>query len=432
MRYRWLVFGMMLSAGGGLAEEPSSWPGFRGRGDSRAVGERLPVEWAPRGGRGGWTVRLPGYGQSSPVVWGDRVFVTAVSGEQKETLHLLAKSLATGATFWERQFEGTQRVADSDSVSRGAPTPVVDSRCVYAMFESGDLLCCTLEGEEVWRRSIVADYGEFIGPHGYSSSPVLADGRVILQVCHGGPSYVLALDSQTGQTLWKTEHPSQTGWSTPVVVPGAQGSEVIVTTAGSVRGFSVADGQERWRVTGLAGNTTASPSTDGEIVVIGAGRRESSDAGASVAIRLGGSGDVTESHVLWRSPQASTGYASPLIADGLAYFVNRVGVATCVDVATGEPLWSERLPGECWASPIGFGEYVAFFCKGGDVAMYRRGRMADRVAESSLSATDIVYGVAAVEDAWLVRTGRGLIKVTGQPASTNASRPAESTREGQR
>lgn len=407
--------------GPAVAAEHSPWPGFRGRGDSLARSDRLPLEWAPRGARGGWTIRLPGYGQSSPVVWGERVFVTAVSGDQKETLHLLAVSLSDGARVWERTFEGTQRVRDSDSVSRGAPTPVVDERAVYALFESGDLVCCTHDGEELWRRSIVADYGEFVGPHGYASSPVLADGRVILQVCHGGPSYILALEAATGQTLWKTEHPSQTGWSTPAVAEASGGREVIVTAAGSVRAFSVEDGREIWRVTGLAGNSTASPTVSGDLVIIGASRREANSGGASLAIRLGGAGDVTDTHVVWRSPEVSTGYSSPFVADGLAWFVNRVGVAACVDAGTGEVLWNERLPGECWASPVGFGNYVAFFCKGGDVAVYRRGRQPDRLAESSLSATDIVYGVAAVDGAWLVRTGRGLIKVA---LSTTGGRPA--------
>ncbi|MBX3441994.1 MAG: PQQ-like beta-propeller repeat protein [Planctomyces sp.] len=401
--------------------DPDVWPGFRGRGDSVSMSRNLPVSWPARGGRrGGWTVRLPGYGQSSPVVWRDQTYVTAVSGEEKERLHVICVGLDDGARRWECEFPATQRMPDSDSVSRGAPTPVVAAEAVFVMFESGDLFALTHEGDELWRRSLVAEFGEFKGPHGYASSPVLAGGFVVLQVCHSGPSYVLALDPKSGDTAWRTDHPSQTGWSTPAVVSSDDGELVIVSSAGSVRAYDARDGREQWFVVGLAGNSTASPSVAGDLVLIGASQREAASPANSLGIRLGGAGDVTESHVVWRSPRASTGYSSPVAAHGLAWFVNKSGVAACVDVATGEVLWTVRLPGECWASPAAFDDKVAFFCKGGDVVVYRAAPEEELLGESSVSATDIVYGIAAVDAAWLVRTGRSLIKVAADPGTANA------------
>ncbi len=116
-----------------------------------------------------------------PVVWKDRVFVTAVSGELKENLHVLAIDLATGSTLWQKDFEATQKVKDSDAVSRGAPTPAIDADGLLVVFESGDVFALSHDGDLRWKRSFVADHGEIKGPHGYSSSPALCDDRVIFR-----------------------------------------------------------------------------------------------------------------------------------------------------------------------------------------------------------------------------------------------------------
>lgn len=175
---------LLFTAGALQAANPggqSEWPGFRGRGDSHALAQQLPVTWELRGrAAGNWTIRLPGYGQSSPVVWGERAFVTAVSGKEKEHLHVLGIGIADGKVQWQRDFDATQRVTDGDTVSRAAPTPVVDAERLYVVFESGDVVALTHSGETVWQRSFVKDYGEFKGPHGYASSPVLASQRLIL------------------------------------------------------------------------------------------------------------------------------------------------------------------------------------------------------------------------------------------------------------
>ncbi len=194
----------------------ADWPGFRGRGDSVVREPFPPVAWELRSrAPGSWNIRLPGYGQSSPVVWKDQVYVTAVSGNDKEHLHLVAISKQDGAIRWQRDFAATQRVKDSDTVSRGAPTPVCDESGVYAVFESGDVVALSHAGDVRWERSFVKDHGEIRGPHGYASSPVLSEGLLVLQVAHAGPSYLLALKAVDGTTAWKTDHPSQTGWSTP-------------------------------------------------------------------------------------------------------------------------------------------------------------------------------------------------------------------------
>ncbi|MDB5340909.1 MAG: Pyrrolo-quinoline quinone [Planctomycetaceae bacterium] len=414
------------------------WPGFRGWGNSVSEAKNLPRTWELRGRSRGWTTRLPGYGQSSPVVWKEKVFVTSVSGDQKEHLHISAIHLGTGEQLWQKDFAATQKVRDSDTVTRGAPTPVVDAERLYVAFESGDIIALSHTGEILWQRSFVKDYGEIMGPHGYSSSPILADDLLIAQVCHNGPSYLLACDTRTGQNRWKIDHPSQTGWSSPVSYRDGHGTGIIASTAGSVRAYDAKTGREWWHVTGIQGNSTASPTVVDNLVVIGAsergggGSRRGSGGGppnttkpaaqesplaadpqqaGSAVIRLGGSGDVTQTHVVWRSPKITTGYSSPLVYEGLAYFTNKVGALQCVNLLTGEIKWHHRLPGQMWASAIASDGHLFFFCKEGEVAVLKAGPVLEVVGENSISVTDIVYGVAAVDNAWLVRSGRSLVKV---------------------
>lgn len=479
----WITAGLSLW---GTSQATEVWPGFRGRGDSHLDGGQLPWSWEARGQvQGNWSIRLKGYGQSSPVVWKNVVYVTSISGEMKEHLHLFAFHLADGALLWEKEFSATQKVKDSDTVSRGAPTPVVDDGHVYAMFESGDLFALDHSGNLKWERSIVKDYGEFKGPHGYASSPLLVNDLCVIQVAHSGPSYILALDRKTGQNRWKVDHPSQTGWSSPAVYDKAGQSQILISTAGSVRSLNPENGATLWISEEIQGNSTASPTVVGDLVVIGAaterggggGRRSgTTPPGATPSTSTTSSapaqtsqgeqpGDVTskppgpsgnesagspssserpqsppsskptgsgvfrlddrsaeQARLVWKSDKVSSGYASPVVVGDFAYFVNRVGVVTCAKLSDGAIQWQHRLPGEVWASPVANNGHVTFFGKFGFVVTLKSGPQIEEVAESNISTTEVVYGVAAVDNSWIVRTGRGLIRIS-DPSNTKPSSP---------
>ena len=419
-----------------------SWPAFRGDGDSIVRGTSGPLSWEPQGrSPGNWSARLPGYGQSSPVVWEETIFVTAVSGDEKERFHVLALAMSDGQVRWQHDGTSTQRIPDSDTVSRGAPTPVVDSQRLYCVFESGDVVALTHDGKVVWEYSFVKSHGEVRGPHGYASSPLLIDGVLILQVAHAGPSYAIALDAASGAVRWKADHPSENGWSSPVAIEHQGEKGLVISTSGSVRALRATDGATWWYVNGLRGNGTATPTVAGDVVVIGVsegrggGRRrprgDSTEAAAPqanpspgngtkgeeeelgcLAIRLGGSGDVTRTHILWKAPKVTCGYASPLVLGDAVYVVKKTGVVQCLALADGALRWQRRLPGETWASPIGVGQHVLFFTKGGGVALLDTQSVEGEFVESAVSATDIVYGVAAADKSWIVRTGRGLLRIT--------------------
>src|SRR5690606_7492417 len=150
------------------AEASHHWPGFRGDGTSCTAAVHLPLTWS-ESENVAWRVKLAGRGQSSPIVYGNRAFATSVAGENKERLLIESFDLATGERLWLQEFAGTQKVPDSEYVSRGAPTPVANDKRVYAFFESGNLIALDHDGKLIWQRSLVEEYGEFLGNHGIGS-----------------------------------------------------------------------------------------------------------------------------------------------------------------------------------------------------------------------------------------------------------------------
>ncbi len=399
------VFALLIA----LAATPASpWPGFRGTGDSLAAADHLPLEWSSQQGVA-WQVELEGYGQSSPVVWGDQAFVTSVIGESKEQLAVACVSIRKGAMEWTQKTAASRTAKVSDYISLGAPTPVVDADRVYAFFESGDLLAFDHTGKEQWRRDLAADYGEYRGNHGLGSSLAATGDLIIVLVEHEGPSYLLALAKATGKTVWKIERPAKVSWTSPIVAEGPQGAEIVVGSAGTVTAFRAKDGERIWWLSGLEGNTVPSPTIGKKLVIIG-----STDVASNLAIERGHVGELSAEQIAWRSKDATSSFASPLIYQGRVYFVNRAGAAFCLDEATGQKLWTQRLPGSCWASPLGAEDRVYFFGKDGVTTVVKAASTFEKLAENKLEIEGRVYGVAPVPGALLFRTGKKLICV-GNP-----------------
>lgn len=392
-----------------LAAEPADWPGFRGTGTSLTSAQELPLRWSTEENIA-WQTDLPGYGQSSPVVVGSRVYVTAVQGDFKERLHVVAVELGEGKIAWQKEFAGTQKVKDSQYVSKAAPTPAADAAGVYALFESGDLIAMDHAGKLRWQRSLVKEYGKIEGTHGLGSSLAQNKDTLFVLVDHSGQSYLLAVDKKSGKNRWKSDRPQSTSWSTPAVFGSGDEQVVLTSGNGSVVAYAAKTGEKVWRVQGLDGNNVPSPTPAEGLVVIGA-----QDPNSNLAIRLGGKGDVAQSHVAWRARGASSSFGSPLVHRGLVYFVNRTGVVTCLDLKTGKEQWAMRLPGSTWASPLGADDRVYFFTKDGPVVVVAAGPELKKLAENQLEVDDRVYGVAAVNGAFVLRTGRKLICI-GKPA----------------
>ncbi|MBK9170841.1 MAG: PQQ-binding-like beta-propeller repeat protein [Bryobacterales bacterium] len=379
----------------------NGWPGFRGNGASILDDGRIPTEWAP-GRNIAWTSELAGYGQSSPVIWEDKVLVTSVDGPEKEHLLIRCLDLQSGRGLWERSLAASERIKSSDMVSKGAPTPAADAGGFYVFFESGDLLAMDHSGEPLWSRALTREYGGFQGNHGIGNSLRPGSQSLYLAVTHAGPSYLLSIDRATGRNRWKTDLSSRVAWTTPAILRAGEQEILILSANGSVSAYDGGSGDLLWTVENVKGNTLASPTVAGDLVLIG-----SSERGSNLALRLGpGAGQAPE--ILWRATGATAYFNSPLALNGLVFLVNKVGVAFALDQETGNELWNTRV-GECWASPLGAGGNVYFFTKSGKTEVYRAGRDPEQLASNETGAAGRLYGVAASGGALLLRFGSELV-----------------------
>ena len=177
--------------------ESTNWPGFRGEGNSKTKIQSLPLKWTEKEGIL-WKNQISGFGQSSPVIWNDRIYITSTGGQSKESLYLDCYDLNSGKSIWKRTIKATETVKKvTNMISQGAPTPVTGPEGIYVFFESGDLLAFNHEGKRLWERKLTEEFGPFKGGHGVGSSLVGVPERLVLLIDHEGPSYLLCVDRET-------------------------------------------------------------------------------------------------------------------------------------------------------------------------------------------------------------------------------------------
>ena len=381
------------------------WPGFRGPAFGHSPARDLPLTWSDEENVT-WRHSVGGYGQSSPVVWDGLVFVTAIDGPRRETQMVEAVDAETGALRWRHTLASSQPVPVTPVVAKGAPTPRVDAERVYYLFESGDLGALGHDGEPVWSRSLKADYGEIKG-YGVGSSLAGNDEALFVLVAHDGPSYLLAVDPATGETRWKADRPATSAWTTPVVVPRSDGELVVVSIDGAVEAYDAATGERVWWMDDLSGNRLSSPVIVGGSLVV-----PSVDSRSTLAVPIAHRGALAGDKVLWRGRGATAGMSSPIVTGGAVCLINSLGVIRCVEQLSGRSRWAARLPSPAWATSIVNGDRVYVFGVDG-VATVLAADVAGplELARNSLTVADRVYGVAAVDGALLVRTGRELIRI---------------------
>lgn len=387
-----------------VPSQAAQWTGFRGQGRSQASGNGYPLDWSPEKNLA-WDTQLPGYGQSSPVVHGSQVFLTALEGPYKETLSVLSLSLETGELLWRRNVSPTQRIKVSNMVSKAAPTPAADADSVYVFFETGEFLALSHAGEIRWQRSLVQEYGEFQGRHGIGSSLRLTGNGVVALAAHSGPSFLLSADKKTGENLWRTERPQGIAWSTPAVCRHRNQEVILAGSGDRLDAFRSRDGSLLWSLDGLEGNRVPSPTPFPGGALIGSSKR-----GHNLAIRFP-SEDEAGPSIMWRAANATTYFCSPLVYRDRAYFVNKAGVAYCLSLASGEELRTQRLQGQNWVSPIGAGDHIYFFSMRQGTDVLRASSRFEKLAENPPLAGGRQYGVAAADAAFLIRYGDRLIKI---------------------
>jgi outer membrane protein assembly factor BamB len=369
MAKRLLAF--VLIGVAGTVAVGADWPQFRGPNSAGVAGETLP---APLGldGKAAWRADLPGRGVSSPVVIGGRVFVTASSGPRQDRLHVLAFDAREGRRLWQRTFWATGPTASHPKTCMAAPTPAGDGRHVVALFATNDLACLDQDGNLLWLRSL---YGENPGAtdgRGLASSPVIVNGRVVVQVEDQNTSFAAAIDLETGADCWRVDRPRGLCWSSPVPLPGRAPAEALVLLQGAARlsALDPATGREVWGLDHRSGGI-ASAATDGRVLVVPGDR-----ALTAYALQPGGAAPKQ----LWEQPRLDPETASPVVAGDRVY-VLRGNFLAVGDLKTGKVLAQLRLPGPFWASPVWAGGHLYCLGENGEVRAVKADAGDPRVAE---------------------------------------------------
>jgi len=353
MKHLVLAISMIIFAADSAAAD--NWPAWRGAdgiGVARETG--FPLRWSETENVR-WRVALPGPGNSTPVVWGKRVFVTQAEDQGKKR-GLLCFDRADGTLLWKQQvtYDGEQPTHKTNPYC--SSSPATDGEMVVAWHGSAGLHAYDIDGKPLWSR----DLGEFQHIWGTASSPVIYQDRIILTAGPGLHTFLIALEKQSGKELWRATPEGSTSeelkefrgsWSTPVLHQAATGDQFILSLPNRLIAFDPASGEIVWECGGLSKLAYTSPLVGEGFAVAMSGYH-----GPALATRLGGKGDVTETHRAWhhtmRNPQR---IGSGVIVDGHIYILNENGVAWCIELDSGEILWQERLGkrgGGSWSSMV--------------------------------------------------------------------------------
>jgi outer membrane protein assembly factor BamB len=324
----------------------ADWPQFRGpAANCVSLESNLPSNLIAKSNIA-WQVDLPAEGLSSPIIIGDRVFVTCAGGNRQQTLHVICYNAADGSKRWERRFWATGRTMCNKKTSVAAPTPASDGKIVAAIFSSNDAICLDLDGNLLWFRGLGRDYPNASNNLGMSSSLVIVDGVVVAQVESESEAFVAGLDAKTGVNRWKLDRARKANWSSPVVLPGAHPSVALQSSDG-LTVIEPATGKTLWQY--LEGTSSIPSSTPfGDVLFV--------PSRGITALQLGARNEAPKQ--LWRSGQLHPGTASPVVLAGKIFALSDNGVLSCGGAGTGSRLWQLRLKGEFSATPLAAGHLL--------------------------------------------------------------------------
>ncbi|HKV36339.1 MAG TPA: PQQ-binding-like beta-propeller repeat protein [Pyrinomonadaceae bacterium] len=414
-----LLFISSLTTAGSAA----NWPQWRGPdGSGISTEKNLPATWTPTTNIK-WKAAIPGRGHSSPIVWGNRIFVTtAVEGDvvpgakavkhmagDKEFLHpdsvgadkkhqfkVIALNRESGKIVWEAlAWEGTPYDNRHRKSSYAASTPATDGKMVYAFFGTEGLYAYDFNGKLEWK----AQLGKLgtVGM-GTGTSPILFNNLVIVQCDedNGEASFIVALDKKTGKEAWRTPRKIQVSWSTPLLVKTATRSELITSGTESVVSYDPATGKELWHHKGVESNAIPSPVANNEMVFLVAGF----PAKIAMAIKLGGSGDLTDTpNVPWKYAKGTAYVPSPILYGDYLYLTTDRGILTCIDAKTGEVKYEGGripIPATFTASPVAFEGKILMTSEDGDTFIVKAGPKHEVLATNSVG--EPVYASPAIAD----------------------------------
>jgi outer membrane protein assembly factor BamB len=412
------------SAAAGAAPGGSDWPQWRGPGSQGISAEAgLPTEWSDTKNVQ-WKTPIPGAGHSSPIVSGGRVFLTtSVEGAAVErthtvthlynnqvfkhpdwtgadrmyTLKVLCLDRKTGRVLWERvAYEGKVYDTRHRKNTYASSTPATDGRYVYAYFGPEGLYCYDFDGNQVWKASLgqIGSMGMGVG-----TSPVLYENLLILQCDQeydGGASFLLALDKKTGKQVWKTARSNRASWSTPVIARHGRRVELITSGGKGIISYDPATGKELWRCQGVEDIAIPTPVVGPGLVIVSGG----GDFKCVVAVRTGGSGDVTGTpNVLWKFKKSVAYVASPILYGDFFYLMSDKGILTCMDAKTGELKYEGGrvpVPATFMSSPVAFDGKLLLTSEDGETFVIKAGPTFEVLGTNSIG--EPVYASVAISD----------------------------------
>ena len=348
---------LLLAAPPDRVAPEDTWPQWRGpTGDSVTLSRNLPTSWSKTDNIA-WKCSVPGWGNSTPVIWGDAIFLTT---QDDERLLLLRLDRADGKIVWQREV-GTGSLGRKVPAGVGrfhvehnmaTPSPVTDGEHVWVHFGNGDLACYDFAGQKTWSLNMIKRYGVYSIWWGHGNSPVLCE-NLLISVCMqdpkgGGKNYVVAHDKLTGEEKWFVQRNTGAAgepadsYTTPIFYRHDGQTEMIVLGGNVLDAYDPATGKRLWHCSVFKGDRVISgPTLLGDTVLAIQGMK-----GPVFAVRAGGSGDVTASHVRWKYTGVTPDAASPVTANGLVFLANNAGIAICLEAETGRELWKQRLGGD--------------------------------------------------------------------------------------
>jgi outer membrane protein assembly factor BamB len=431
---------LVFVACAGVVAGAADWPHWRGPYATGVADEAPPTRWTATENVL-WKAPIGGLGVSTPIVSGERIFVTsqvgagvrragnhprlvqggnaAAAGEQAlgtqrthtpdamaeaRTVFLIeAFDRASGRRVWEQRVEASGEFPGvHDKHNMATPSPVTDGRMVYAWFGTGQLVALTVEGTIAWQRHLGREIAPFDIQWGHSSSPVLHEDLLLLLCDQPASSYLLALDKRTGKERWTADRgKGRFSYSTPLVVRTPSRVEVIVNSNERVDAYDAATGALLWHVGDSNRFPVPSPVFHDGIIYMSRGYR----SGPYFAVRPGGSGDVSGSHVLWLVPTGAPYVSSLVYDDGRVYMANDVGVLTAVNAKTGERVWQERIDGVFSASPVAAGGHIYFASENGETIVVKSAATPSVVAKNSVGERTIASPAIAAGRLYLRTDG---------------------------
>ena len=426
MRQFSLIFALIIGVFG--AALSANWPSWRGpSGDGVSAEKNLPVTWSPTQNIA-WKLQLPQWSGATPVIWGDTIFLNVAEADGDQ-LSLWAVGRSNGEVLWKRPLSTGNNKQRKQNMS--SPSPVTDGTTVWAMTGTGILKAFDFKGKELWSRDIQKDYGRFGLNWGYANSPLLHDGDLFVPVLHGmktdDPSYMLRIDGKAGTTEWRVERPTKAirespdAYITPALAKVGNSFEIILNGADVVTGHDPGTGKELWRADGLnpdnnpAYRIVASPVVHGDIVIAPTRERP------MLILKAGGRGDVTSSHKLWDF-QNGPDVPTPVTDGTYVYVVNDRGIAYCLELKTGKPVYGpERLtPGTYSASPVLADGKIYITSEDGVASVYRAGPKFELLAENKMD--DYTLSSIAVKEGQLFLRTAGWLWVIGPRGGNKTAR----------